>query len=97
MNRGSSNCSKLGKLGTKFGSIFKNFRAIDNYYEIVTNYPWLIINLELIIKKYFIILFQRISLNSDYRIEIILLLNLVKFLRISKVQTKFEFEMIWFE
>jgi hypothetical protein len=62
-------------------------------YELITNYPILIIKLELIIKQNnFIILFQRLSLNSNYRIEIILLLNLVKLLRISKVQTRFEFE-----
>jgi hypothetical protein len=62
-------------------------------YELITNYPRLIIKLELIIKQnYFIILFQRLSLNSNYRIEIILLLNLVMLLRISKGQTKFEFE-----
>jgi hypothetical protein len=33
-------------------------------------------------------------LNSNYRIEIILLLNLVKVLWICKVQTRFEFELI---
>jgi hypothetical protein len=60
-------------------------------YELITNYPRLIIKLELIIKQnYFIILFQRLNLNSNYGIEIILLLNLVKLLRISKVQTIFE-------
>jgi hypothetical protein len=53
-------------------------------YELITNYTRLIIELELIIKQnYFIILFQRLSLNSNYRIEIILLLNLVKLLQIS--------------
>jgi hypothetical protein len=32
-------------------------------------------------------------LNSNYRIQIILLLNLVKLLQISKVQTIYEFEL----
>jgi hypothetical protein len=65
-------------------------------YELIANYPRLIIKLELLIKQnYFIILFQRLSLNSNYRIEIILLLNMVKLLRISKLQTRFEFELIW--
>jgi hypothetical protein len=64
-------------------------------YELITNYPRLIIKLELIIKQiYFIILLQRLSSNSNYRIQIILLLNLVKLLRISKVLTRFEFELI---
>jgi hypothetical protein len=71
-----------------------NFGVWIIIYELITNYPRLIIKLELIIKQiYFIILFQRLSLNSNYRIEIILLLNLVKLLRISKVQTRFEFEL----
>jgi hypothetical protein len=65
-------------------------------YDRKTNYPRLIIKLELIIKQnYFIILFQRSTLNSNYRTEIILLLNLVKLLQISKVHTRFEFELIW--
>jgi hypothetical protein len=48
-------------------------------YELITNCPRLIIKLELIIKyNYFIILFQRLSLNSNYGIEFIILSNLFK-------------------
>jgi hypothetical protein len=63
-------------------------------YELITNYPRLIIKLELIIKQnLFYNFILEISLNSNYRIEIILLLNLVKLLQISKVQTRFEFDL----
>jgi hypothetical protein len=62
----------------QFSSILQVWIII---YELITTYPRLIIKLELIIKQnYFIISFQRLSLNSNYRIESILLLNLVKLL-----------------
>jgi hypothetical protein len=68
----------------QFSSILQVWIII---YELITTYPRLIIKLELIIKqKHFIISFQRLSLNSNYRIESILLLNLVKLLWISKLK-----------
>jgi hypothetical protein len=58
-------------------------------YELIINYPRLIIKLELIIKQnYFIILFQRLSLNSNYRIEFIIYqiyLNPYEFLKFKLI------------
>jgi hypothetical protein len=55
-------------------------------YELKTNYPRLIINLELIIKqKLFYNLFWRLSLNSNYGIEFIILSSLFNFLQLSEV------------
>jgi hypothetical protein len=80
MNMGSKKFSKVGQLRTNFGSIF----MIINY-ELITTYPRLIIKLELIIKKYFKILFHGLSLNSIYRIKIIILSSLFNFLQFSEV------------
>jgi hypothetical protein len=67
-------------------------------YELITNYPRLFITPELIIKqKIFYNFISEINLNSNYRIENILLLNLVRLLRISKVQIRFEFELNWID
>jgi hypothetical protein len=67
-----------------------NFGAMDNYYELITNYQRLkiktVINNQiklLIIKT--VTTNQILCLNSNYRIEFIILSNLIKFLQILEV------------
>jgi hypothetical protein len=70
----SKRFSKVGDLRNKLVQFSCFLEIWIIIYELITNYPRLIIKLELIIKQnYFIILFQRLNLNSNYRIEIILI------------------------